>query len=153
VECLIDTKAMVNVHGNYGGTPFTYAASTGSVRTLELLILARADVKGRDSTDSQAIHFACRHKVNIRPVKAILRAGASVNGKNKSGQTPFAGVAVKNSHEIGVFLLTRLSLRRFFITVRDSFGYCWNGEHNTPTSTMRALPSSTQLRWKPMSRP
>ena len=104
---LLKAGADVNARDNLNGTPLTLAGSTGSTRILELLILHGANVHAKTSIGSQAIHHASRHQTAMEPVQILLRAGASLNSRNKFGHSPLSGAAICNCHEIVKFLLDK----------------------------------------------
>lgn len=105
MRSLLEAGAIVNVRDNQQGTPLSLAASSGSARVLELLILAGADVHAENGAGWQAIHHASRHQNEVEPVKVLLRAGALVNCTNRIGQSPLSGAAIANRHKIGAYLL------------------------------------------------
>ena len=102
---MLDGCADVNAQDEGKATPLILAASSGSVRTLELLLLAGANVHLTDIRSGHALHYVCRHQKDIAPVKLLLQAGAPVNCRNIHGHTPFTGAAIKNRYEIGMYLL------------------------------------------------
>ena len=105
VQLLLDNGADVNAQDEDKATSLILAASSGSVRTLELILLAGANVCHTDIRGGLALHYVSRHQEDIAPVKLLLQAGAPINCQNRYGHTPFIGAAIKNRYKIGTYLL------------------------------------------------
>jgi ankyrin repeat protein len=79
-----DANAFVN---SYGVTPLMYAAGTGQLEVLRMLLARGADLDAaRQDTDGTAFYIAC---LNNQPkcAEALVRAGCDVGLKTKSGIT------------------------------------------------------------------
>lgn len=60
-------------------------------KVIQALSKAEADVDARDKDGNSALHIAARSK-SARATQALLRAGATVDLRNLSGQTPLLGL-------------------------------------------------------------
>lgn len=107
VEFLLEAGAKADAKDELRGTPLSLAASSGSVRILELLILARANIQKMNSQGTQALYYASRHQSDVAPVKLLLDAGAQVDCRNNRAHTPLTGAAITNRDGIGAYLLDR----------------------------------------------
>ena len=107
VEFLLEAGAKTDAEDELRGTPLSLAASSGSVRILKLLILARASIRTMNSQGAQALYYASRHQSDVAPVKLLLDAGAPVDCKNNRAHTPLTGAAITNRERIGAYLLDK----------------------------------------------
>lgn len=107
VGFLLEAGAKADAKDELRGTPLSLAASSGSVRILELLILARANIQKMNSQGTQALYYASRHQSDVAPVKLLLDAGAQVDCRNNRAHTPLTGAAITNRDGIGAYLLDR----------------------------------------------
>ena len=72
-----------------GGTPLHEAASHGNAETVQILIVAGADIHTRDKLGRTPLHAAAG---NYDPgaVHVLTDLGADVNPRDNEGQTPLA---------------------------------------------------------------
>ncbi|XP_076435310.1 uncharacterized protein LOC143275219 [Babylonia areolata] len=102
-ELYIELGADVNVLApplEFSRTPLHYACENGMVRSVELLIQHQADVTSTTGEGSTALHFACKcpsHTASADITCLLLRAGADVNAKDSTKNTPLMW-AVERGH-------------------------------------------------------
>ena len=72
----------------YQYRPLGYAALSGSVELVSLLVQSGVHVDATNNCDATALHLAARGGAPDC-VEVLLSAGASVNARNDSGRTPF----------------------------------------------------------------
>ena len=72
---------------NYGKTPLMYAAESGVIRSVELLLKKGANVNVTDNEGKTPLMYAAESGV-IRSVELLLKKGANVNVTDNEGKTP-----------------------------------------------------------------
>ena len=90
ISILIEAGADVTVNDfAEGRTPLMHAVRTGKKEGVATLIAAGAKVNGIDNSKSTALHIAAEsNNVMLDKVQLLVQAGADVNAKNASGETP-----------------------------------------------------------------
>jgi ankyrin repeat protein len=98
VAALARDKVKVNAPQPDGTTALHWAAHWNSLRTIELLIAAGADVNALTRTGVSALSLACENG-QPDPVKRILDAGADPNVSDVGGVTPLMVAARSGNAE------------------------------------------------------
>ncbi|MCB0330621.1 MAG: ankyrin repeat domain-containing protein, partial [Bdellovibrionales bacterium] len=89
VKALVDGGADVNTSTPEGNTAALYAAQDGSPNALEMIkILGEAKANFNVSNSSYTPLVYATEQGNVELVKALIAAGADVNGKTQLGATP-----------------------------------------------------------------
>jgi ankyrin repeat protein len=91
VEPLIARGANVNVRGSFGNwrevTPLQVAAIKGDLKSVELLLNAKAEANAATPEGWTALHQAAYHG-SKEIVELLLAHGADINAKGQNGDTP-----------------------------------------------------------------
>lgn len=89
IKLLLEAGAEVNRVDPRDGEPPLFGACwpDSSKQTLKALISAGADVNGRSTWGSSALHEAVAHRCGEHHVAILLAAGASVNATDRAGMT------------------------------------------------------------------
>ncbi len=98
----LSSPAAVNIKDSRGGTPLHYAAESGSIEAMRLLIAAGADVNAANAFGATPLMFAAG-----QPEKAalLLSRGANVNARSKTGRTPLLLAAIHSGNAAIVKML------------------------------------------------
>jgi len=109
MELLLDAGADVEAADSRGMTPLFFAvnAYAPQLRPLELLLLRGANPNHVDPNGYTALHFAAVNGTPLELVKALINAGADIDGGSRFNGTPLLLTAGANCVEIGEFLLQR----------------------------------------------
>jgi ankyrin repeat protein len=75
----------VNARGERATTPLMYAAAFGSLKAMQTLIDAGADVNLKNAFDATALMWCTS---DLARVQLLVNKGADVNAKSKQGRTP-----------------------------------------------------------------
>jgi len=78
-------SSVVDVRDKRGATPLMYAAATGSIEAMTLLLNAGADVNAKNDFDATPLIWAAGDPAKSR---LIIERGANVNGRSKQGRMP-----------------------------------------------------------------
>jgi ankyrin repeat protein len=81
----------------HGKSPLIYATMKESVKCVELLLQAGANVNARDRNHATAISFAS-FTLNLQILKMLVAAGANVNVRQKDGSTPLTICTASDAH-------------------------------------------------------
>lgn len=107
VESLIDKGAEVNKADESGYVPLVYAVWNDDPNVVKLLLNKDADPNARDMTPGfTVLHWAILMD-NRGSVELLLAAGANVNTKSNSGETPLDVAAYGVSAAIGDLLVAK----------------------------------------------
>src|SRR5215469_5600650 len=105
LKVLLDQKGSADVADNRGITPLMYAAETGSVDAMRLLIDRGADVNTQNAFGSTALMWSVSDPAKVR---VLLDHGVQVNTAAKSGRTALIIAAFTNpSAEVVRLLLDK----------------------------------------------
>lgn len=105
LKALLDQKGIASVADDRGITPLMYAAETGSVDAMRLLIDRGADVNAQNAFGSTALMWSASDPAKVR---LLLGHGADVNIVARSGRTALIVAAFTNpSAEIVRLLLAK----------------------------------------------
>ena len=105
LKALLDQKAGASVADDRGITPLMYAAETGSVDAMRLLIDRGADVNAQNAFGSTALMWSVADPAKVR---LLLDHGAQVNLAARSGRTALIVAAFTNpSAEVVRLLLDK----------------------------------------------
>lgn len=98
-----DLKSAVSYKDKRGTTALMYAAFTGSLESMQLLIDAGADVNAKNAFDATALMWCA---TDFAKVKLLVSKGADVNAKSKQRRTPlFLAANSAGTSEIVKYLL------------------------------------------------
>ena len=86
-------------------TPLHWAAKTGNVQQLNLLLSSGADVNSRDNGSWTPLHWAV-HEGHKEAVKLLVSKGADVNAKDKDGWTPLFLTLPEGDEDLIAVLIT-----------------------------------------------
>lgn len=75
----------VNVPGRMGTTPLMYAATFGSVQSLQILLDAGADINAKNAIDATALIYGAWDPAHT---SLLVEKGADVTARSKMGRTP-----------------------------------------------------------------
>jgi ankyrin repeat protein len=75
-----------------GRSAIIYAAVSGNVDIIDLLIKKRVDVNHRDSLGNTALFYAASQQ-RIDAMQVLIEAGADKNAENRQGMTPLMSAA------------------------------------------------------------
>lgn len=105
LKSLLDSKASANAADDRGITPLMYAAETGSLDAMRLLIDRGADVNAQNAFGSTALMWSVS---DLAKVRLLLDHGAQVNTTARSGRTALIIAAFTNpSAEVMRLLLAK----------------------------------------------
>ncbi len=104
-KCLTP-EVHVNVADATGSTALSYAAQTGSVESLQVLLDAGADVNTSDCWGKTPLIHAVQRPDNEESIKLLLSAGADVNVADKGGMTALQHAVKGNQCELVGILIT-----------------------------------------------
>lgn len=88
IELLLKHKASVSIQGADKKTPLHMACRSGAGRSVQLLIIAKADPSQGDKFDDTPVHEASRQGCTDIVFDLIRNYGARVDAINKSSKTP-----------------------------------------------------------------
>ncbi len=98
------------------------AAKRGDTKAIEAFVAARQDINGKKETfrveGDTPLHFAVRHGQRDA-IKTLVKLGASINERNKSGQPPLMDAVTESRREDVVELLLDLGAK---IDAQDKLG-------------------------------
>jgi serine/threonine protein kinase/ribosomal protein L40E len=97
VRWLLDHKADPNARNRWDNTALHWAAAGGHTAVVLLLCKRGAELNGRESLKGNTPLHDAADEGRYEAVRALLRAGASIERRNKAGLTP-AQVARKQGH-------------------------------------------------------
>jgi len=85
VDVLVRAGARTDAVNHYGVTPLSLAADSGDARVLALLLDAGASIKSAESTlpDGQTLLMRAARAGQVDALKALIRAGANVNARER----------------------------------------------------------------------
>lgn len=86
-QWLLCRGAMVNKATNLSETPLMFAAQSGYVSVIELLLQKNAAKEAKNNEDETAIFYAVKNN-RYDATKALIEAGAIVETVNRFGDTP-----------------------------------------------------------------
>lgn len=102
---VLATPQAVNTPDSHGTTPLMYAAATGSIETMKLLLDRGADPNVKNAFGATALMWAAG---DIGKVRLLLAKGADLNARSNFGRTPLMLAALHDgSHEIAKLLIDR----------------------------------------------
>lgn len=87
VQSLIEKGADVNKQARDGRTSLHFAAESGCVKFVKLLLASKVDVNKLSENGKAALHYAA-YNGSYKLVKLMLESGAEVNVKDIVGSTP-----------------------------------------------------------------
>lgn len=92
-----------------GWTPLLSAVSSEHTEVVKMLLeTGRVDVKKKNETGRQAIHYAAS-KGNLEILSLLLQSGASVNARDKYGETPLhRAIQARNAENLVALLLEKV---------------------------------------------
>ncbi len=88
IQLFIDSGAKVNSRSNVRKTPLMYAASSGNVKTLEILIENGANIDATDEVGQNAFIWALKFGKKLMAKYFINKLDVDVNQKDSIGATP-----------------------------------------------------------------
>lgn len=98
-------KGAANVcEETFGWAPLLFAANTGDVALLMLLMDARADVQASCNTGNTALHLAARSG-DVDVANLLLSKGAHVEAQNSQGWTPLHWSAIAGQQAVAAMLI------------------------------------------------
>ncbi|RSL92212.1 hypothetical protein CEP52_013947 [Fusarium oligoseptatum] len=102
IKFLVDQGEDVNRPELTGLTPLHFASTRGYFWNVMFLLYAGAEASAVDELDRTPLHFACSLTApkSIAIVSALLKGGASPNGRDTNGETPF-GLSVLRPDDLG----------------------------------------------------
>jgi len=104
VKSLIATGVDINATNKSGYTPLIYATKKGNLDIISMLVVAGADVNGKDTIQGDTPLIYATSRADIPTVTLLIEKGADINLQNDlNGDTPLIW-AVKNN-EIGIVKL------------------------------------------------
>ena len=118
-----------NIVDSKNKTPLFYAASTGNVPLVKILLDHDADFRFRDPLGNTPLMWGVALN-QIGAVKALLEAGADINGANKDGATPLIKAVEKGYFGMVKELLkdgADASIQDY--TGRDALAWARNGRN------------------------
>lgn len=108
VKLLLEAGASVLLRNNQGLTPLHLASGSGSPETINILLAAGSDLCSIDYyTGNTPLHIAVQRR-SIPCVQRLIQLGASVNFKNRLGQSPLHTLASGGKGEGGEEILRAL---------------------------------------------
>jgi len=88
VSYLIENGANINAESKNGFTPILSALQAKDTNAFDMLIKAKANIKG-DVNGNSALHYAAQDRVNsIRTIPLLIRLGANAKTINERKETP-----------------------------------------------------------------
>jgi ankyrin repeat protein/DNA-directed RNA polymerase specialized sigma24 family protein len=118
---LDDTPELAKSRGPTGETPLHWAAASGSIAIIDLLLADKADLNAQETNKfgGTPLHWAVEHD-RVEAVKHLLEKGADAKAMNaRSGQTL---LHVAAQHTDDAALAELLLGRGIDLTIRDRFG-------------------------------
>lgn len=109
IRLLIGANASLNTVDNHGYTALHFACGPGgSVDGLRACLEAGGADLDKQETDqgNTALHFAAANG-SIEKVRALINAGASINIKNRLGNTPLMAACYKDNALVVVYLISQ----------------------------------------------
>lgn len=101
VEFLIDCGATETTRTLLGrSTPLHLAAASGVWQVVDLLLLQGVDANDTNRAYETALHCA----TNVDVVKALMRAGARADLKDRAGHTPGAAARARGLHAVADYM-------------------------------------------------
>jgi Ankyrin repeats (3 copies)/Ankyrin repeat len=100
VQCLVETKADVNLAQSNGCSPLMIASQEGHVKIMEVLLKAGANPGYHALKGNTALYVAVTHS-NIQAAELLLDYGADLFVKNHKGQT---ALDIGNTQEVKAHL-------------------------------------------------
>jgi ankyrin repeat protein len=77
----------INEIDNYGHTPLQYAAESGCLEIVKLLLKHGASINDGGRGTGTALHYASRNN-HLEIVRELIKQGADVNDRDIFGRTP-----------------------------------------------------------------
>lgn len=134
IEQLIIKKSDINAQNNFKETPLMNAASCGDVKSLQLLLSAKANVHLEDIDGETSLTKA----VGFPECLAILiTAKSHINHRTQNGQTPLIK-AVAEGHTESIDLLIAAKANIHIQDNNDNTALAWSC-HNTGTDAIQSL--------------
>jgi len=112
---------------SFGWTPFLFAANTGNVQVLKLVLEARAQPLVACNNNNTALHVAARAG-HLQAVEYILAKRAEVDAQNENGWTPLMLSTINGHEEVACALMNAFA----DVLVADSEGMTvamWAARH------------------------
>ncbi|TRZ89082.1 hypothetical protein D4R89_06655 [bacterium] len=96
---LIQAGAEINAQDPYGVTPLLFAAISGSLETIRMLLKSGANVKAKDVDGRTALIETLTTENDLPPetIEELIQAGSEVNVRIYGGLTPLMIAAAGNS--------------------------------------------------------
>jgi hypothetical protein len=104
IPLLLDFRSDIFAVDNNGFTPFEKALHNNTAMVYYLI--DDATVFQNDSNGNTMLHLTVRAGENTQIIKKILNKGASVNARNKTGDTPLTIATRLNNEAAGLILLS-----------------------------------------------
>ena len=120
-KVLLKAGAELNHKNSWGGTALQWAADSGNVEVVKLLVDAKADVTIGDQTGLTPLIVAANNEGPQFPqiVKILVGAGASVADRDSAGQTPLIASTNSLKPDTAAFLIQSGAE----VDARDAEGY------------------------------
>jgi ankyrin repeat protein len=101
VRLLLDNGVRTEQADGTGRTPLRFAAGTGKVDILDLLLTHHANSNSRDQ-DGMSVLMAAVENEDLVAMQRLIRAGADVNARNLKGRTALMYAARRNGPDPAV---------------------------------------------------
>ena len=114
-EILLDHKANLDVLNGEGQTPLYTACRNISSASLTDYLLKKcpSDVNRADFSHQTPLHAAISNGIHLQFIDILLDAGADINARNSSGDSPLRFAITWNMHELQLRMLTGSNEAKF----------------------------------------
>jgi ankyrin repeat protein len=100
---LLEYKADINPHENYGRTPLYLAAEYGRVNVVRFLLEHGADENAQNNDHSTPLHVAL-FKGHLDVSRLLVEHGANIDAEDNKGKTAFQVATERGYHDLAKFL-------------------------------------------------